>query len=165
MHSVCVKSDRNSWERSSKRELEKKFKPWLIFHFHTPCQSGHKVGANTRLSVLESYVKNGRTTLWCWKGRWKGFPNLLNHPTSTSEEARCSYSLRNHKSDYNSSWGCQDIWTKFHGSSSSNCQDISLKATNVNLIEEKSGNQQIQWDTSSWNHECVYDIHSYQSIW
>ncbi len=42
------------------------------------------------------------------------------------------------QSYYNSSWTCEqgnmNVWTKFHRNPSNSCQDISFKATNVNLM-------------------------------
>ncbi len=59
-----------------------------------------------------------------------------------------------------------DICTKSHGNLHNSCSDISVKAKIVNLkmaIEEKSGDHQSQWASSSVDRECLYQISS-QSV-
>lgn len=53
--------------------------------------------------------------------------------------------------------GGLNVRTKFHAISFHFCQDISLKATYVNLmveLDEKSGNRQGYYNLPFENHEC-----------
>lgn len=58
-----------------------------------------------------------------------------------------------------------NVWTKFNGDPSNSCGDFSPKTINVNLmdaLEERSGDQQSQTDSSSghceWWHKISYQI-------
>ncbi len=59
-----------------------------------------------------------------------------------------------------------NVCTKFHGNPSNSFWDNLLKTKNLNLTmapEEKSGDPQINQDSSSGDHDCLYKI-LHQSI-
>lgn len=60
--------------------------------------------------------------------------------------------------------GSLNICCEYHGNPCNSCRDILL--ANVNLLmgpEEKSEDHQIHKDSSSGNHECMWEI-SWQSV-